>query len=486
MRTLWAATVFTLPRMNWLAQRKTLKLALILALLAGAVTAYVARQPDELTRYKAQLAARGEELSLPKLLPPCSEEAVEYHRLLGDAAARLVFSPIPPAEINLMARTTNGFAHTAWTQPKPASTVEGTWEDFARQMESLKPALTELRRLLTSPVLGATYDPADPFRVVSKFDFVSRRKTAQTLAAAVVNELHGQRLGGALTNLDALLGLARLNDEGGMLVDHMIHAAIGGLAVSATWECLQAPGWTDAHLASLQSAWQPMDFLRGLERTAEIERAFAVVFYSGFRTNADLRMSFGYGGGGQRFHEALFENLHLAIWATAWSKGDELRFLETMQALLEGVRHEVTNRNYKALRSSVAEAVRAIKTPRSSLDRLRRPVASMFVPNWEKAVTSLVRHETQRQMALTAIALKRYQLKHGRLPAELASLTPGFLASPPVDYLNGGRIQYQRISDQRFTLRSTNPNSADSGASRDELIWPAPEIDTLTAPQPQP
>ncbi len=463
--------------MNWFARRKTLKFAAIFVLLAGAGIAYISLQPDELARYKAQLAASGEELSLVKLSPPYSEAAADLHLQLGDAAARLVFSPIPPAEISLMAKPTNGLARPAWTLPAPAKPDRGTWEDFALQMDASEPALAELRRLLGVPVPGSTYDPADPLKAKPKFDFISRRKTAQTLAAAVVNELHRQRLGAALTNLNALIALARLRDEGGMLVDYMIHAAIAGLALSATWESLQAPGWTETQLASLQSAWRPLDLVRGFGRTVEMERAFGVVYYEVFRTNAnersDMLKSFG---SGQGFTGTLYKNLYLPVWAKAWSKGDELRFLEQMQPLIEGVRRDTTNGNYHGLRDTFAKVMRDLKRPQTALDRLRFPVASMVVPNWEKAATTLLRHETQRQMALTAIALKRHQLKHGKLPAELAVLTPQFLAAPPIDHLGGRPLAYQRLSDHRFTLRSVGNNQLDDFGSDDDVIWPEPEV----------
>jgi hypothetical protein len=468
--------------MKWFAQRKTLKLAVILFSVLGAGITYVSLQPDELARYKAKLAASGEELSLLKL-SSYSKEAVDYQKQLSDASARLHYSPISPADIGLMTRPTNGFAPLAWTRPTPTIPTKGTWEDFSTQMDGSEPALAELRRLLGSPVRGNSYDPADPLRVVSTFDLISRRKAAQTLAAAVVNELHRQRLEAALTNLHALIALARLRDEGGMLVNYMIHAAIAGLAVSATWESLQAPGWTDAHLTSLQSAWQPLDLVRGFGHTVEMERAFGVVFYEVFRTNAterrDMLKAFG-GGSGSGFVGALHENLYLPIWATAWSKGDELRFLEQMQPLIEGVRRDTTNGTYHGLSATFAEAMRNLKAPQTALNRFRFPVASMVIPNWEKAATTLLRNETQRQMALAAIALKRHQLKHGRLPADLAALTPEFLATPPIDHLGGRSLTYQRLSDHHFTLRSFGNNQLDDFGSNDDLIWPEPEATPAT------
>jgi hypothetical protein len=479
-RILSPTTVLVLTRMKWFAHRKTLKLAVILVSVLGAGITYVSLQPDELARYKAKLAASGEELSLLRL-SSYSKEAADYQQQLSDASARLQYSPISPADIGLMTKPTNGFTRLAWTRSTPTTPTKGTWEDFSSQMDGSEPALAELRRLLGSPVRGNTYDPADPLRVVSTFDLISRRRAAQTLAAAVVNELHRQRLEAALTNLHALIALARLRDEGGMLVNYMIHAAIAGLAVSATWESLQAPGWTDAQLAYLQSAWQPLDLVSGFGRTVEMERAFGVVFYDVFRTNAALRgdmlKSFG---GGSGLIGTLHKNLYLPIWATTWSKGDELRFLEQMQSLIEGVRRDTTNGNYHGLRDTFAEAMRDIKAPQTAFKRFRFPVASMVIPNWEKAATTLLRNETQRQMALAAIALKRHQLKHGRLPVDLAALTPEFLAAPPVDHLGGRLLGYQRLSDYRFTLRSVGNNQLDDLGSDDDLIWPEPAVTPAT------
>jgi hypothetical protein len=477
-RTLGAAAVFILPRMNWLTRRTTLKLGGILALLAGGVLLFLSLQPDELSRYKARLAAEGEELSLQKLLPPYSKEAVEYHQRLADAAARLIFTPIPPSDIALMTNTTNGFARAAWRQPVPTIPSKGTWEDFAQQMEASETALAELRRLLAAPVPGNSYDPTNPMYLRPRFDFISRRKTAQTLSAAVVNALHHQRLEVALTNLNALIALARFRDGDDLLVGRMIQVAIAGLGVSATWEALQAPGWTDAPLASLQSAWQPLDLVRGFEHTAELERAFGVAYYEIFRASAterrDILLSFG---GGQGLKDVLYENIYLPIWAAMWSRSDELNFLQKMEPLIVSIRRDITNGHYHGLRATFAEAMRGIRKSDTAFNRFRYPVAAMVIPNWEKAVTALLGNETHRQMALAAIALKRHQLRHGTLPASLEALSPSLLAAPPMDWLAGRPVRYTRVSDQRFTLHSAGADQIDQRGAGDDLLWPEPELE---------
>jgi hypothetical protein len=476
--------VLSSSRVNRLARRKTLNLAILLALLAGAVIAYVSLWPDELARYKARLSALGEELSVVRLSPPYSRDAANYHQQLGDATARLVVLPIPPSDIVLMNRTTPGFARAGWTQPLPSG--NGPWEDLAIQMNQSEPALRDLRRLLAAPVKGNHQTQLPPFYSKSPFDFVARRKTAQTLAAAVVNDLHRGRLDPALTNLSALIALARFDGEGGWLVDRMIQVAIAGLAITATWESLQSPGWTEAQLASLQSEWQRLELARGFAYTAEMERAYAVAHYELARTNAtERRQMLGASGSGRKgLTDMFYENIYLPFWATSWSRQDELNFLETMQPLIEGVRSATTNGDYHAMRATIAAAMRDVHSRRTVLNRFRYPLASIVVPNWEKATTTLLRYETQRQMALTALALKRYQLKHGKVPASLAALTPEFLPAAPIDYMNGRLLTYVRLSDERFTLRSVGLDEHDDEGGGDDLIWPELESNSPAGSSP--
>lgn len=68
--------------MHWLARHKIPKITLFVALLLAAGITCVSLRPDELTRYKARLAASGEELSLLKLSPPYSQEAALHRETL--------------------------------------------------------------------------------------------------------------------------------------------------------------------------------------------------------------------------------------------------------------------------------------------------------------------------------------------------------------------------------------------------------------------
>ncbi len=66
-------------------------------------------------------------------------------------------------------------------------------------------------------------------------------------------------------------------------------------------------------------------------------------------------------------------------------------------------------------------------------------------------------------MVVTAVALKRYELRHGRLPASLAALSPELLKTTPRDLMDGLPLRYQARADGSFTLYSVGEDLRDNG-----------------------
>jgi hypothetical protein len=94
--------------------------------------------------------------------------------------------------------------------------------------------------------------------------------------------------------------------------------------------------------------------------------------------------------------------------------------------------------------------------------------------------------ETQRAVVITAIALERYRLRHQTYPAQLAELTPAFLAAIPRDPMDGQPLRYRRTEDGRFLLYSVGENGVDEGGDATmrgagrawylgkDAVWPQP------------
>jgi hypothetical protein len=317
------------------------------------------------------------------------------------------------------------------------------------------------------------WDPAAPFHSPTH-NLVAVRKGAQTLYGAIIDELHRGQLDAARTNLHALIALGCIFDDPATLVERMIGVAIFGLGLNATWEALQVPGWDEPRLADLQRRWQEHDWPAALARTAEAERAFGIAAFHHARTNRNDSDDVGIDIGIDSTNwlaEAVNDSVVKPVWRKAWSKQDELLYLQAMQPLVVAFREAATNRSWRTLRGSLREANARANRPRNALDKFRYPVSQAVIPNWEKASLVLMRQETRRQLTVTALALRRWQLGRGSLPERLEQLIPAFLPAPPRDCLGGGTLRYRREAGDAFRLYSTGEDGRDDGGEGDDLRW---------------
>src|SRR5262249_28063626 len=94
-----------------------------------------------------------------------------------------------------------------------------------------------------------------------------------------------------------------------------------------------------------------------------------------------------------------------------------------------------------------------------------------------------------RQLTVTAIALKRFQLRHGSYPLDLNTLAPEFLSSVPHDPVDGQRLRYRLNQDGTFLLYSVGEDGEDNGGDPSpathsnsyvgwlkgrDFVWPQP------------
>jgi hypothetical protein len=80
-----------------------------------------------------------------------------------------------------------------------------------------------------------------------------------------------------------------------------------------------------------------------------------------------------------------------------------------------------------------------------------------------RVLDKIMKAEAAKQVTITAIALKRYQLKHGNYPPDLRSLVPEFIPSIPRDPVDGQPLRYRRNADETFLLYSAGENGKDDG-----------------------
>jgi type II secretory pathway pseudopilin PulG len=437
---------------------------------------------QRLQKYKAELQAKGEMLTFRELTAGQTPNTNQFGFVLTNALAkmhqpRLVSGSLAPGNLELRKFTTPGHAAVAWKQAQlpwnsaAVPTARSGWEDLAREMEAVKLPLEEIRKAAEDPAAGS--GPSTNLFAKPAINFVALRTASQWLMGAAICELHAGRTEEALKNLEALAAMARVNREEYFLVSQMIRVAITGLGVAATWEALAADGWTDAQLERLQKAWEGVPLIEGLERGITGERALGgdlwELLHDPVRSRSWKSILFSQSKPGLETFVA--DNILFPIYKFSAIDDDELFHLTTMQEAVNAVR---------LVKISVAFGKPA--------SRLQYWFSGVTLPNCARAVDTALRNETERQLLLAAIAIKRYELRHGHGPANLDALAPEFLATVPYDPMSGKGLGYGTNAEGGFVLYSVGEDGMDDGGSvvplastnkfgiweTKDAVWPMP------------
>jgi hypothetical protein len=232
---------------------------IFLAVFIGIWLVTIHVQPEnEVEVYKKLLREKGEKLEISEVLPPPvsaesnSVNAVEdAFGMFGSGSGK-----IPDA----MKMVAPGKAMVGWTQPEAhgydnsGSDFTNSWDDFAADIAADRPGIELLHQVLERPKLDFQLDykkGAD----LPLTHLAPLKRSAQKLEAAVILDLHNGDTGAAATNILTMLGLVQRNAAEGLLISHLVRIAMTAIAVSPTWELLQATNVTDAQLAAVQKEW---------------------------------------------------------------------------------------------------------------------------------------------------------------------------------------------------------------------------------------
>lgn len=461
--------------------------------------------------YRQRLRAQGEKLTIAELPPLPPTNGPNGAPALYSAASQLgsLRDPVPA-----MSAVAPGRARVAWTQAVlPTEDTTNLWPRLAAEVETNQAVLAAVRAALASPVLRFDLDyslgPALPLPHLARL-----KDAAQWLTAATLLDLHEGRATEAWEDLRASAALAENYGDEPLLISQLVSIAINQIVLSATWEAIQAPGWGDDQLAELQTAWASPDFLRRAEASFAMERAMASqVFaqcrnsYEEYRSLASSAMTGGASANasglldyGEEFLKAPGAVLRRTpigylAWRWLWSYEDELVQAELWQAALEATRMARADSTFTtALKHFDGAVARVLKSHPNADDWL--PLIDGGV--MRNLLLRLADVETERRVFVTAIALGRYHLRHGRDPAELSALVPEFLAAVPRDPMDGQPLRYRLNPDSSFLLYAVGEDGVDNGGDPSpvvtssarqikawwrarDAVWPRPASDAEVA-----
>jgi hypothetical protein len=379
-----------------------------------------------------------------------------------------------------------GKAMVGWMQPLARSSdFTNAWEDLTAEMAADRPTIELLRQVLERPKLDFQLDYTKGVKMLLPHLAPMKRATQKLEAAAVV-DLHNGDAGEALTNILTIFGLVERDRSEGLLISHMVRMAMASIAIAPTWELLQATNVTDAQLDVLQKGWEQMDFLSDATNSFAVERIWGMrevekarATHQGYEDAFGIAASMGSSSGsssGVLDLEAMTEKPRYAIaevmWRSSWSYAEELHTLKSEQIILEALRAMQTNQgqcyksDYDAMLARLSSLgitnageafFRALKIP---------DMNGMFGDyGMSSSVRRVVQAEAARHIVVAAVALKRFQLKHGKWPEVLAELAPEFFPAVPIDPYDGKSLRYHPNADGTYLLYSIGPDGIDDGGA---------------------
>jgi hypothetical protein len=483
-----------------LRPRSTALLVVSLLLLAGvawlATTHY--RLKAAVEKYKQQLRASGEKLSIMDVLPRHPLPEKDGTLIFREATALLrtgrniLETNTPPT----MRLTAPGRALVGFAQPDIREEGVNSWEDLRAHLAAQAEALDLLRELVERPNLDFHLDyTSGPMLTLPHL--TSLRRAAHHLSAAALYDLHRGDAASASTNVMAMLAMAQGMRDEPLSVSQFVRISIVHMALAANWELLQSTNVPADVLAELQRVWSQLAFVDAGEQSLLMGRAMTQGILEDMHHSAAALRNMTRGPNraaprsGYWMDDALdmakragYESLARtkeAQWRLTWSLEDELRSLKGWQVLIDAMRLAKTTRAFAPALLQQGAGLTALGFQEGSIigkidsgEADLRTFFSEWVAQVSRLLSLVLTAEAAKQMAITAIALKRYQLETGTYPVDLNELVPKFMSELPRDPVDGQPIRYRPAEGQSFMLYSIGADGKDDGgdpARTDKKRW---------------
>lgn len=456
----------------------------LVAVLCIVLVVLVHHSRGQLAAAKDALAARGEVLDPMKLAPPPSPTINNGADAFLAAAAeiRSRLNKDEPRLPNMGREVSPGkkqIIHLQTAAPSSSGTSV-SWADLDATWASLDAPLAQIRRAVRTENFDAQPDFSKGFDM--QIPGLSESLiAARTLAGTALSALHDGDITRATDDIEATLLSARLNGAQPVLLGQLVLANILFTAQNPTWEILQAHAVDETSLARLQSAWSTMNPASAVAAVLRMERATVLPLF-GTVDEAVATASSTPGGTTSTYGaDELAGMVRMAIWRTAFRHSDERLYLMEIQDLLDHIPSDPAAgpwMDFLALSEKQTTALNATGLPRL--------FSQMIVVNVRSAVTRIVTAQAVRNLTVTALALRRYQLANGRLPDGLNALVPAFLPKVPDDPFVGQPLHYRIEGGTNFLLYSVGPDGTDNQGDPTptgkrpgltngrDIVWPQP------------
>lgn len=351
------------------------------------------------------------------------------------------------------------------------------WSDFEREFTMLAPLVDRVQSALKRPKFQSGFDYHRGFKESGLVPLlVERARVGELLAYSFVRQARAGNEALAKARLDALLRWGELQRGDGLIISEMFRYRCLEKAIRAARHGLRELSWSDDELARMQSRVENWDLIDGILQAYQLERAMNLDFLHAAAHDANVRehqlelwrqIEDGIGAGFMPSPGLWMRRVRLPLWSMIWWRQESARSLRQWNLMI-GCLKETRGRSLREVNARWHELPHRHpelfleRDELEGLDRWRFVFESDFT-FMEGVPTRVLKLETERQLLLTAVALKRYHQRKGDVPGNLNGLASAFLEKLPVDAMDGQPIRYQRTGVGTFVLYSVGEDGVDQG-----------------------
>lgn len=452
--------------------------------------------------YIAELKADGEPMDLEQVLPPSippnqnSADTVRKAVALFKADSGLLSTNFYFGGMKMVAP---GKAIVCSQLPDVRDDSEtNSWEEVAAAVAHDSQPFGMLQQIVEKRTFnfGVDYQQGLTDLTYSNFYMAEMKAAAMRLQAATLCDLHRGDVVSAVRRVRAMLAIVDGMSEERLAISELVRIAIAHITLAANWEVLQSTNLTDEQLAELQNDWANIDFVRAQENALNMERTGGQLSLKKWRDSgpglehyisqySSVWQALGGDQPKHRFFDPIILKSRIYRWRYWWSYPDEVRALKGFQILLAAPRSAQTNDSWLPIEKELESEVDKLSIPTNSQDFWfvnaeesdMHYILSGSILSLSRVFNRVIKAEAARQMVIAAIALKRYQLRHGSYPSDLNALVPEFLQKVPRDPIEGQPLKYRLNTNGMFLLYSIGDDGKDDGGdttptgSSHSLIW---------------
>jgi len=422
------------------------------------------RLRHNLNTYREELKKQGVKFNINEVYPNSSPSSIEA----GNELIKLCHFHQGGNVFQSFFVLTNN--HKFRISQLPEIQPEIPWSVIEGDMQSNKVAIQKITQFIQNTNIAF---PVPPLTIEALIDESNNGKYWDSLFSASrlfekaeIYHLHQGNYNEAFANLMTLFRINKLIQNAPRLLTSSSQFSLSKSCL-CTWELLEYNSWTDSQLLEIQNAIEEIDFFHELQVSLDMLTITEPFFFAEGRKECFINMKPSsplseriaeFFQNAVRSPERSFKKIVEIIHAQDWCA----------RSFLKSEKHHL---EYNFFWQQVTQKIKE-KTPWSNLlqksniqyAQLKAQYGRPFwieEPNSELLFKKMCLNETMRRIMITAIALKRFQLKNGQYPENLSELVPNYMSSIPIDPMSQKSLVYHLHPEDGYWLYSVGENGVD-------------------------